>query len=140
MIGNGDDVMVWIHDLKYLGGRSFEVPPRMSNDNHRVIPLATATALLSLPMVSWMTKSVDNVLKWTLKADAIKDPSSSTVLMSGNPTQVFMEGEHAPLHQADREKAPMRSQGMFPVGTIVQRRLRAPMVHVDGRCGRAAWS
>ena len=51
MFGNGD-VMVWIHDLKYLGGRSFEVPPRMSNDNHRVIPLATATALLSLPMVS----------------------------------------------------------------------------------------
>ena len=87
-----------------------------------------------------MTKSVVNVLKWTLKADAIKDPSSSTVLMSGNPTQVFMECEHAPLHQAEEEKAPMRSQGMFPVGTIVQRRLRAPMVHVDGRCARAAWS
>ena len=53
---------------------------------------------------------------------------------------MFMECEHAPLHQPEEEKAPIRSQGMFPVGTIVQGRLRASMVHVDGRCARVAWS
>ena len=53
--------------------------------------------------------------------DAVKDARSNAVFVSVNPTQqVFVGWEHAPLHQADKGKAPiMRLRAMFAVQTIV---------------------
>lgn len=135
-------VMVWIHDLGQLqggGSRSFEVSTEaVSHNNQRAVPLTTVVAL-GMPMTSYLCQSAEKPECWMLLLSAIKEARSHAVRMSVNPAKAFVDCHQTVLEESEEEMAPMCSQGRFAEGTLVESRLRAPMVYVHGRRAQAAW-
>lgn len=137
------DVMVWIHDLPQTGrkgGRQFTVSPNVvSHENQRAIPLSTIAAL-GMPMAHYMKQSHKNPCRWTLNKSSITNARSNVVLLSVQPSRAFMNHPRAPLQGSDVERSPISTEGMFPVGASLERRIRAPAIYLGGRRrARGAW-
>ena len=91
-------------------------------------------------MTSYMRQSSKDSGLWPLKNSAIRDARSNVVLLSARPSLAFAHHSPVPRDPSDVERAPVSTEGMFPEGTLVELRIRAPTVYVEGRrSARAAW-
>lgn len=139
-IGN---IMVWVHDIQQTSVgrcRQFKVwSDTVSKRNQRAVPLATITTL-GMPMTSYMRQISRNLSLWKLRTSSTKDARSNAVLMSLKPSRVFIDHRRVPLEVSNLQRAPALAQGMFPEGTLLERRIWAPTVFVEGRRrARPAW-
>lgn len=137
-----DDIMVWFYDLSQPeGGKVGEylVPEKLSTDQIRAVPLTCIAGLgqgLGGYMIecSPLTTLSESTKVFVLRDGVLEDARSDVVLMSTNPMSAFSNFQPVPLSDEDQFRAPV-ARRMFPVGTLVKKGFRAPVM---GN-GQRAW-
>lgn len=130
------DIMVWIQHIEQVadeGGRWFIVSSHTVSEGKQPAGPLVSFAAPGMPMSAYMTHSRRNPFRWKLKTATIADVRRNAVLMSLNPSGVFVDHCHASLDVTDVDRAPTTEHGTFSSETVIQRSIRAPIVYLEGR-------
>lgn len=103
----------------------------MSESIQRAVPLATIAAM-GVFMRKYLKQSGRDPSQWKIREGAVMNGCSAAVLMSTQSLAAFRRFFVEPLSVANKQGAPVKSSGIFPVEAVVQRGFRAPK-YGDGR-------